>query len=70
MDNPCAASPIPREARDGLMRAWLAILRDKHPEVTWIAVEQSSETQSPTKLVDSVLKDAQAVDSEFAIPVA
>lgn len=27
---------IPREARDGLMRAWVAILSDRHPEVLWI----------------------------------
>jgi hypothetical protein len=30
---------IPREAREGLLRAWLAILRDRHPEVTWIAAD-------------------------------
>jgi hypothetical protein len=28
---------LPREARDGLMRAWLQILREKHPGVTWVA---------------------------------
>jgi hypothetical protein len=32
-------SRLPREARDGLMRAWLEILRQRHPEVTWIAAE-------------------------------
>jgi hypothetical protein len=32
---------IPREAREGLMRAWLAILRERHPEVTWIPVEET-----------------------------
>ncbi len=26
-----------REAREGVMRAWLEILRERHPEVTWIA---------------------------------
>jgi hypothetical protein len=30
-------SQIPREARDGIMRAWLAILSERHPNVTWIA---------------------------------
>lgn len=30
---------IPPEAREGLMRAWLAILRERHPNVTWVAVE-------------------------------
>jgi hypothetical protein len=33
-------SRLPREAREGLMRAWLEILRDRHPSVTWVAVEQ------------------------------
>jgi hypothetical protein len=28
---------IPREAREGLMRAWLEILRERHPDVTWVA---------------------------------
>jgi hypothetical protein len=30
---------LPREARDGLMRAWLEILKERHPAVTWIAKE-------------------------------
>jgi hypothetical protein len=29
---------IPSQARDGLMRAWLQILRERHPRVSWIAV--------------------------------
>jgi hypothetical protein len=32
-----AATKIPREAREGLMRAWVAILKERHPQVTWIA---------------------------------
>jgi hypothetical protein len=39
-------SQLPREARDGLMRAWLDILRERHPEMTWIPaqdVEQKGE---------------------------
>jgi len=31
-------SQLPKEAREGLMRAWLAVLRKRHPEVTWIPV--------------------------------
>ena len=31
---------IPREARDGLMRAWLEILRERHPEVTWVTATE------------------------------
>jgi hypothetical protein len=31
---------LPREARAGLMRAWIAILRSRHPDVTWIPVAE------------------------------
>jgi DNA-binding transcriptional LysR family regulator len=27
---------LPPAARDGLMRAWLAVLRERHPEVVWV----------------------------------
>ena len=30
---------LPRQARDGLMRAWLDILRERHPEVTWVPAD-------------------------------
>jgi hypothetical protein len=33
---------ITREARDGLMRAWLEILREKHPGLTWVPATQES----------------------------
>jgi hypothetical protein len=29
-------SSLPREAREGLVRAWLAILSARHPNVTWV----------------------------------
>jgi hypothetical protein len=32
-----SGTTIPREARAGLMRAWLEILKERHPEVSWIA---------------------------------
>jgi len=35
-------SQIPREAREGLMRAWLEILRERHPGVTWLPIEHGS----------------------------
>ena len=35
-----AVGRLPREARDGLMRAWLEILRDRHPGVAWISWTQ------------------------------
>jgi hypothetical protein len=31
---------LPRDAREGLMRAWLEILRDRHPNATWVPAEQ------------------------------
>jgi hypothetical protein len=31
---------IPRQARDGLMRAWLEILRERHPDVSWLPAMQ------------------------------
>jgi hypothetical protein len=30
---------IPPEAREGLMRAWLEILRQRHPDIVWMPVE-------------------------------
>ena len=30
---------IPRDAREGLMRAWLAILSERHPGVVWVPIE-------------------------------
>jgi hypothetical protein len=33
-------SRLPREARDGLMRAWLEILRERHPGISWVPAEQ------------------------------
>jgi hypothetical protein len=35
-------SRLPHEARDGLMRAWLEILREQHPDVTWLPLEDVS----------------------------
>jgi hypothetical protein len=32
---------IPREARDGLMRVWLEILRERHPDTSWIPARES-----------------------------
>jgi hypothetical protein len=34
---PGSATRLPREARDGLTRAWLGILTERHPGVVWVA---------------------------------
>jgi hypothetical protein len=34
---------IPREAREGLERAWLAILAERYPQFTWAIVDDPSE---------------------------
>jgi hypothetical protein len=38
---------LSREARDGLMRAWLDILRERHPSVHWVPVEDEPERPEP-----------------------
>jgi hypothetical protein len=40
---------LPREARDGIMRAWLEILCERHPGVNWLPVEQG-EQQSAARI--------------------
>jgi hypothetical protein len=40
---------LPREAREGLMRVWLEILRERHPGVEWVdrAVVEVTAGSSP-----------------------
>jgi hypothetical protein len=33
---------LPREAREGLMRAWLEILRERHPGVDWLPTQSGA----------------------------
>jgi hypothetical protein len=33
-------SRLPRKARDGIMRAWLEILRERHQGISWVPAEQ------------------------------
>jgi hypothetical protein len=35
---------LPREAREGLMRAWLKVLSDRHPTVTWVPAQHTGTT--------------------------
>ncbi len=32
---------LPREAREGLRRVWLEILKERHPDVCWVSVSDS-----------------------------
>jgi hypothetical protein len=43
-------SRIPCEARDGLMRAWLEILRERHPAVAgcWPSQKEENPHQRPS----------------------
>jgi hypothetical protein len=62
-------SRIPREAREGLMRAWLSILSAKHPEVTWIAVEPAESGDSSSSHDDG-LADGDAAEIERLLQAA
>jgi hypothetical protein len=42
------ARRLPREAREGMLRAWLEILRERRPGVTWIAVVEDAEKKAPS----------------------
>jgi hypothetical protein len=56
---------LPREAREGLIRAWLEILRERHPGVTWVPIEQAAsegDSASPDEVeVQPVATPATAV---------
>jgi hypothetical protein len=49
---------IPREARDGLMRAWLEILRERHPGFTWLPLEDGSLNDGETTSSASASREA------------
>ena len=50
-------SRLPREARDGIMRVWLEILREKHPEYSWVAVEPGTKGAKAVE-IDEVVERA------------
>ena len=35
-------SQLPREAREGLARVWLALLREQHPGITWVIANDTT----------------------------
>ena len=51
-------SQLPREAREGLLRAWLAILKERNPEVTWIAQDRKSADEPGTDAAEPLAKVA------------
>jgi hypothetical protein len=54
-------SRIPREARDGLMRAWLEILREQHPDVTWLPLEDASLMDDENRNSASASQEAEGL---------
>jgi hypothetical protein len=42
-------SKLPAQAREGLMRAWLDILKQRHPDMTWIARDDRSSGEPVTE---------------------
>jgi hypothetical protein len=51
-------SRVPREAREGLMRAWLEVLRERHPGVTWLPLEDGSVKDDETTTSASASQEA------------
>jgi hypothetical protein len=52
---------IPREARDGLMRAWLESLREQHPDVTWLPLEDASLMDDENRNSASASQEAEGL---------
>lgn len=63
-DTDGAAGPVtqlPREARDGVMRVWLEILRERHPGTSWAPVTQETAGHSdPPLSADAISEYAAA----------
>ena len=38
---------LPVEARDGLMRAWISVLSERHPNVAWVQAPPPTEEPEP-----------------------
>jgi hypothetical protein len=55
---------LPREARDGIMRAWLEILRERHPGVSWMQVEQTKEEAAPHRRAHDTDDARMTVEAE------
>jgi hypothetical protein len=54
-------SRLPREAREGLMRAWLEILRERHPGVTWLPLDDGSVNDDENTTSASASQEAESL---------
>jgi hypothetical protein len=46
---------LPREARDGLSRVWLEILREKHADVLWVVDDRNDQLEPAAQAVESAV---------------
>lgn len=60
-------SGLPREARDGIMRAWLEILRERHPGTNWLPAEQ--ERLEPATRAAATKNDRAAMPADAVTAV-
>jgi hypothetical protein len=61
---------VPAEARDGLTRVWLQILRERHPEVAWVAIGQEPhETKSLSRILDpsGTARHEEAIEDKLLV---
>ena len=64
-------SRLPREAREGLLRAWLEILRERHPGTTWVpALQEQCDRTQPTVCKAPVGASGWGGAKERALPEA
>ena len=52
------AEKLPRQAREGLMRAWITILRKRHPGVGWVPVDPDQGEGQTDECVDETTDSA------------
>ena len=48
---------LPREARDGIMRAWLEILKERHPGVFWVPISCEATAQDAAELAQNGVEE-------------
>jgi hypothetical protein len=55
--DPGATQPmsLPREAREGISRVWLEILKEKHPSVGWVLASDGLEQEQHVPTTDESL---------------